>query len=70
MAGLDFPIPNRSQTMSEFWTHCLAHFQTTLNPQQINTWIKPLTVTLLDGEIGISAPNRFVAQWIKDKFLQ
>lgn len=55
--------------MSEFWTHCLAHFQTTLNTQQVNTWIKPLTVTLLDGEIGISAPNRFVAQWIKDKFL-
>ncbi len=55
--------------MSDFWTHCLAHFQTTLNPQQVNTWIKPLTVSEADGEISISAPNRFVAQWIKDKFL-
>jgi chromosomal replication initiator protein len=55
--------------MHEFWSHCLGHFQTKLNAQQVNTWIMPLTVEVNDGEIRISAPNRFVAQWIKDKFL-
>jgi chromosomal replication initiator protein len=55
--------------MHEFWTHCLGHFQATLNAQQINTWIKPLTMIVSEDQIRISAPNRFVAQWIKDRFL-
>ena len=55
--------------MHEFWSHCLTHFQATLNAQQVNTWIKPLAVSIGDGQILISAPNRFVAQWVKDKFL-
>ena len=55
--------------MHEFWSHCLGHFQAKLNAQQVNTWIKPLTVSVTDGEVRISAPNRFVAQWVKDKFL-
>ncbi|NTV94002.1 MAG: chromosomal replication initiator protein DnaA [Thiobacillus sp.] len=55
--------------MHDFWSHCLGHFQVKLNAQQVNTWIKPLTVSVGDGQVQISAPNRFVAQWIKDKFL-
>ncbi|MDD4880552.1 MAG: chromosomal replication initiator protein DnaA [Gallionellaceae bacterium] len=55
--------------MHDFWSHCLGHFQAKLNAQQVNTWIKPLTVSIDDGHVQISAPNRFVAQWIKDKFL-
>jgi chromosomal replication initiator protein len=55
--------------MHEFWSHCLAHFQASLNAQQVNTWIRPLTMSIDDGQIRVSAPNRFVAQWVKDKFL-
>ncbi len=55
--------------MSGFWSHCIAHFEQTLNNQQLNTWLKPLTVTEGNDEVLISAPNRFVQQWIKDKFL-
>lgn len=55
--------------MHEFWTYCLDHFQSKLNAQQINTWIRPLTISIDDSQIRISAPNRFVAQWVKDKFL-
>lgn len=55
--------------MHEFWTHCLGHFQTKLNPQQVNTWIKPLSISAESDQIKISAPNRFVAQWVKDRFL-
>ncbi|MFN3593447.1 MAG: chromosomal replication initiator protein DnaA [Thiobacillaceae bacterium] len=55
--------------MSGFWSHCIAHFEQTLNNQQLNTWLKPLTVTEGTDEVLISAPNRFVQQWIKDKFL-
>lgn len=55
--------------MHDFWSHCLGHFQVKLNAQQVNTWIKPLTVRVDEGQVQISAPNRFVAQWVKDKFL-
>jgi chromosomal replication initiator protein len=55
--------------MSDFWSHCLAHFQANLNAQQVNTWLKPLQVSIGDNEIRLTAPNQFVAQWVKDKFL-
>ena len=55
--------------MDDFWSHCLAHFERSLNAQQLNTWIKPLAVETAPGSIVVSAPNRFVAQWVRDKFL-
>jgi chromosomal replication initiator protein len=55
--------------MDEFWSHCLAHFERSLNAQQLNTWIKPLVVEVSSGNVVVNAPNRFVAQWVRDKFL-
>jgi chromosomal replication initiator protein len=55
--------------MSNFWTHCLEHFQSKLNLQQVNTWIKPLWARETGTELHILAPSRFVAQWVKDKYL-
>ncbi len=56
--------------MHEFWSHCIAHFARTLNAQQLNTWIKPLTVEVSPEQVLVNAPNRFVAQWVREKFLQ
>ena len=55
--------------MHEFWSHCIAHFARTLNAQQLNTWIKPLTIEVSPEQILVNAPNRFVAQWVREKFL-
>ena len=55
--------------MHEFWSHCIAHFARTLNAQQLNTWIKPLSIEVSPTLIQVSAPNRFVAQWVREKFL-
>jgi chromosomal replication initiator protein len=55
--------------MHEFWSHCIAHFARTLNAQQLNTWIKPLSFDVSPTLIQVSAPNRFVAQWVREKFL-
>ncbi len=55
--------------MHEFWSHCIAHFARTLNAQQLNTWIKPLSVEVSPEQILVNAPNRFVAQWVREKFL-
>jgi len=48
---------------------CLNHFQEKLNAQQYNTWIKPLRAENDAGSLRISAPSRFVAAWVKDRFL-
>ena len=55
--------------MNSFWRFCLARFEKELPPQQYRTWIKPLRPQA-DGErLTLVAPNRFVLQWIRDKFL-
>ena len=58
-------------TMDTFWLSCLKRFETELNAQQFNTWIKPLQLSLSSAhnELILVAPNRFVLQWIKDNFL-
>ncbi len=55
--------------MNTFWPLCLSQFEKELPPQQFITWIKPLTVQA-NGErtFTLVAPNRFVLQWIRDKF--
>lgn len=55
--------------MDDFWSHCLAHFERSLNPQQLNTWIRPLSIQLSPGKVVVTAPNNFVAQWVRNKFL-
>jgi len=55
--------------MDSFWTHCLRHFQTAVPAQQFKTWIQPLNAEFDGKTINIAAPNRFVLEWVKDKYL-
>ncbi len=56
--------------MEDFWRFCLAQFKNDLTIQQFNTWIKPLRISSVDDAIVLLAPNRFVLQWVKEKFLE
>jgi chromosomal replication initiator protein len=55
--------------MNSFWRFCLARFEKELPPQQFKTWIKPLRFHAEGERLTLVAPNRFVLQWIRDKFL-
>ena len=55
--------------MDNFWSICLGRFQQELSAQQFNTWIKPLQFEMHNGAWRLLAPNRFVQQWVKDRFL-
>src|SRR4030065_853236 len=55
--------------MNSFWRFCLARFEKELPPQQYRTWIKPLRPQADGDALTLVAPNRFVLQWIRDKFL-
>jgi chromosomal replication initiator protein len=37
--------------------------------QQFNTWIRPLQAELMNGKLILFAPNRFVLDWIVERFL-
>jgi len=55
--------------MDSFWVDCLNRFKQELTPQQFNTWIRPLKMEPDKEALRLVAPNRFVLQWVKDKFL-
>jgi chromosomal replication initiator protein len=56
--------------MEKFWSICLGRFKQELSAQQFNTWIKPLKSEISNGSLRLLAPNRFVQQWVRDRFLQ
>lgn len=55
--------------MENFWSICLGRFEQELSAQQFNTWIKPLHFETHNNTLRLFAPNRFVQQWVKDRFL-
>jgi chromosomal replication initiator protein len=50
------------------WAACLDAFERELTPQQFATWIRPLACADESGRLRLTAPNRFVLQWVKDRF--
>jgi len=54
---------------ASFWPSCLEAFQRELTPQQFNTWIRPLRLESSDDGLVLIAPNRFVLQWVKERFV-
>ena len=57
-----------SVPQSPAWTACLQAFEQELTPQQFATWIRPLACANESGRLRLIAPNRFVLQWVKDRF--
>ena len=51
------------------WQHCIDCLKTELTSQQFNTWIRPLKAEIKDDILCIAAPNRFILDWVKNKFL-
>jgi chromosomal replication initiator protein len=51
------------------WESCLEKLEGELTPQQFNTWIRPLHAIEDVGNIRLLAPNRFVLDWITEKYL-
>ncbi len=54
--------------MENFWPTCLSRFEQELSKQQFNTWIKPLHAEVNGNAVRLVAPNRFVLQWVKERF--
>jgi chromosomal replication initiator protein len=53
----------------EIWQQCVELLRDELPAQQFNTWIRPLQVEAEGDELRVYAPNRFVLDWVNDKYL-
>jgi chromosomal replication initiator protein len=51
------------------WEKCLNSLESEYPSQQFNTWIRPLQAEHTDGKLVLLAPNRFVMDWIIERFL-
>ena len=50
------------------WLQSVAFLRDELPAQHFNTWIRPLQAEEADGRLLIYAPNRFVLDWVNDKY--
>lgn len=51
------------------WQRCLSVLQEELPAQQFSMWIRPLQCVINDNVITLYAPNRFVLDWVRDKYV-
>ena len=55
------------------WSQCQSQLRSELPEQQYNTWIRPLIIQPSSDQLGAAvsllAPNRFIEDWVKNKFL-
>ncbi|EMP54556.1 chromosomal replication initiation protein [Marinobacter santoriniensis NKSG1] len=52
------------------WHQCLDVLRDEFPAQQFNTWLRPLQSDHRDGQLVLFAPNRFVMDWVNEKYLR
>jgi chromosomal replication initiator protein len=50
------------------WQMCVDQLQEELPAQQFNTWIRPLQASQDDQQLTLYAPNRFIRDFVSDKY--
>ena len=53
---------------SSLWQRCIDYLENELSPQQFNTWIRPLHAVEEGETLRLLAPNRFVLDWVNERF--
>lgn len=51
------------------WQTCLSNLQEELTATEFNLWIRPLQAEIDSDKLYLYAPNRFVLDWVKNKYL-
>ena len=55
--------------VDSIWQQCALRLQGELTLQNYNTWIRPLQAELDNNTLFLYAPNSYVMDWVKDKYL-
>ncbi|WP_286235964.1 chromosomal replication initiator protein DnaA, partial [Vibrio fluvialis] len=54
---------------SSLWLQCLQQLQEELPAAEFSMWVRPLQAELNDNTLTLFAPNRFVLDWVRDKYI-
>jgi len=54
--------------MPSLWENCLLQLEQEIEPQHVNTWIRPLQAELKENQLSLFAPNKFVLDWVLDNY--
>ena len=57
------------QPISNPWQHCLHRLSGDIPQQQFNTWIRPLQAEWHDTGLALSAPNRFIRDFVVERYV-
>ena len=55
---------------NNLWHQCLEVLRDEFPAQQFNTWLRPLQSDHREGQLMLFAPNRFVMDWVNEKYLR
>ena len=56
--------------MDVTWQRCSSFLRDEMPPQQFNTWIRPLRAEESAVGLQLIAPNRFVKEWVREKYFE
>lgn len=54
---------------ADLWQRCLAVLQAELSEREFNSWLQRLPAAVNNNHLELFAPNRFVANWIRKKYI-
>ena len=55
---------------NKLWHQCLEVLRDEFPAQQFNTWLRPLQSDQREDQLMLFAPNRFVMDWVNEKYLR
>ena len=53
----------------EAWPRCLERLEAELPAEDIHTWLRPLQATRRDGAMVLYAPNVFIRDEVRSRYL-
>ena len=53
----------------DVWPRCLERLEAELPAEDVHTWLKPLQASLRDGSVVLYAPNAFVMEEVRARYL-
>jgi len=56
--------------VSSLWHRCSELLEEEIAAQQFNTWLRPLFAEEVGETVTLYAPNRFIRDWVNDRFLR
>ena len=55
--------------MLTIWQNCIESLKAEVPAEEFRTWIAPLEVEIDRNVLSVCAPNRFISEWGRGKYL-